>query len=191
MRKIRAERSGEFWVALITAAVVVFVGVEQGIILAIVLSLLLHVRFGYKPRNSVLAAEGGRLHTVPLPDAAETLPGLVVYRFNHNMYYANSELLSEEVLTLAKLGPEPVKWLCCDLVAVDDVDFSAAATLRELVQELRERGTQMVFSSATDAVRGQLDVSGVSGLVGQDAYFPDPAAVLEAYRGKAGVAETA
>jgi sulfate permease, SulP family len=191
MRKILAERPMEFWIAVITAAIVVFIGVEQGIIVAIVLSLLAHTAHGYKPRNSVLKEEGGRFQAVPLVNAGETLPGLVAYRFNHSMYYANSERLSEEVLTLAKLGPEPVKWLCCDLVAVDHVDFSAAATLRELVQELRERGTQMVFASASDAVRGQMDVSGVTDLVGQDAYFLDLMAVLEAYRSKVSPAETA
>jgi MFS superfamily sulfate permease-like transporter len=190
MRRILAERRGEFWVALITALVVIFIGVEQGIILAIVLSLLLHVRHGYKPKNSVLAEENGRLHTVPLANAGETLPGIVMYRFNHNMYYANSEQLSEEVLNLAKLGPEPVKWLCCDMVAVDDVDFSAAATLRELAKELRERGIRLTFASASDEVRGLLDISGVTDLVGQDAYFPDPPAALEAYQSKAGVAKT-
>lgn len=186
MRRILAERPAEFWVALITAAVVVFIGVEQGIILAIVLSLLSHTRHGYKPRNSVVQEQAGHLRTLPLEKAEETLPGLILYRFNHNMYYANSEQLSEELLALAGLGPEHVRWLCCDLVAVDDVDFSAAATLREACQELQERGTQLVFSSASDHVRNQLDVSGITGLVGQDAYFPDLAAVLEAYRTRSG-----
>jgi MFS superfamily sulfate permease-like transporter len=103
------------------------------------------------------------------------------------MYYANAEQLSEEVLNLAKLGPEPVKWLCFDLVAVDDVDFSSSATLRELVKELHKRGTRLVFASASDHVRGQLDVSGVTDLVGQDAYYPDLPAALEAYQAGAGV----
>jgi high affinity sulfate transporter 1 len=189
MRRILAERPAEFWVALITAAVVVFIGVEQGILLAIVLSLLLHTAHGYKPNNSVVAGEGDRLHSLPLAKAQETLPGLVIYRFNHSMYYANAEQLSEEVLNLAKLGPEPVKWLCCDLVAVDDVDFSSAATLRELEKELHERGTRLVFAAASDRVRSQFDVSGVTDLVGQDAYFPDLTAVLEAYKGRTGVTE--
>jgi high affinity sulfate transporter 1 len=187
MRDILAQRPVEFWVALITALVVIFIGVEQGIILAIVLSLLLHTRHGYKPKNSVIEAGHGRFRAVPLQNAGETLPGLVVYRFNHSMYYANSEQLSEEVLNLAKMGPEPVKWLCCDMVAVDDVDFSAAATLRELIRELHERETRMVFASTSDHVRGQLDASGVTALAGEDAYVPDLADALEAYQNGLGV----
>lgn len=191
MRKIFAERPVEFWVALITAIVVVFIGVEQGILLAIVLSLLAHTRHGYKPRNSVVQEKAGHVRTLPLDKAAETLPGLIIYRFNHSMYYANAEQLSEEVLKLSELGQEPVKWLCCDMVAVDDVDFSAAATLRELYQELQERGTQLVISSANDLVRSQLDVSGVSDLVGSKAYYPDLEAVLEAYQSATGFEDAA
>ena len=191
MRRILAERPVEFWVAVITAVVVVFIGVEQGIILAMVLSLLAHVRRGYKPKNSVVVEEDGRLHTVPVTNAQETVPGLVLYRFNHSMYYANAEQLSEQVLNLAKLGPEPVKWFCCDLVAVNDVDFSAAATLREMAKELHEQEIRLVFASASEQVRSQLDVSGVTELVGEDAYYPDLHAVGEAYQSQAGPTEPA
>ena len=189
MRKILAERPVEFWVALITAAVVIFIGVEQGIILAMVLSLLAHTRHGYKPKNSLLVEEDGRLHTIPVTEPREAAPGLVLYRFNHSMYYANAEQLSEQVLNLAKLGPPPVKWLCCDLVAVDDVDFSAAATLNEIVKELQEKGVDLVFASANDHVRSQLDASGITALVGQDAYYADLSAVREAYQNQVASAQ--
>lgn len=191
MRKILAERPVEFWVALITAAVVIFIGVEQGIILAMVLSLLAHTRHGYKPNNSLLVQEDGRLHAIPLTAPREAAPGLVLYRFNHSMYYANAEQLSEQILHLAKLGPPPVKWLCCDLVAVDDVDFSAAATIREVVKELQEKGIRLVFASANDHVRHQLDASEVTALVGQDAYYADLTAVHEAYQNQVASAQPA
>ena len=190
MRRILAERPVEFWVALITAASVVFIGVEQGILLAMVLSLLAHTRHGYKAKNIVLEAKGGHFYAVPLDRAVETLPGLVVYRFNHSMYYANSQQLSKEIRDLARLGPAPVAWLCIDLLAVDDVDFSAAAALREACTELSERHTRLVFSDANDHVRHELDVSGVTDLVGQDAYYLDLRTVLETYRQKASVDET-
>ena len=186
MQRISVERPVEFWVALITAAVVIFVGVEQGILLALVLSLFAHTRHGYKAKNTVLEAKGGQFHAVPLDKAVEALPGLVAYRFNHGMYYANAEQLSEEVRQLAKLGPEPVQWLCIDLVAVDDVDFSAAAALREACKALKEQQIRLVFADASDRVRRELDVSGVTELVGQDAYYHDLRAVLESYQQKVG-----
>jgi SulP family sulfate permease len=115
MRTIYAQRRGEFWVALITAVVVIFIGVEQGIILAIVLSLLLHVRHGYKPKNVVLSQENGHLRVSPITAPVQALPGLVLYRFSHDMYYANSELLSQEMLELLEAGPAPLTWLCIDM----------------------------------------------------------------------------
>src|SRR6185369_17801869 len=67
MRRIYAERKVEFWVAMITALVVIFIGVEQGILLAMVLSILIHTRHGYKPKNSLVSVDkNGHAHTVPL-----------------------------------------------------------------------------------------------------------------------------
>ena len=136
MRTILAQRPAEFWVALVTAATVIFIGVEQGILLAILLSLVVHTRHGYRSRNTVLVEQSGHLRPVPVTHAAEALPGLILYRFNHSMYYANSDLLASQVLDLLKTGPDPVAWLCIDMIAVDDVDFTAAATLRQVYNEL-------------------------------------------------------
>ncbi|KPK13085.1 MAG: transporter [Anaerolineae bacterium SG8_19] len=186
MRSIYAQRPGEFWVALITAVIVIFIGVEQGILLAIILSLLLHVRHGYKPKNIVLTQEDGHLRTAPVTAPAEALPGLVLYRFSHDMYYANAELLAQEMLALLKAGSEPVTWLAIDMAAVDDVDFSAAATLREGCNELKDRGVRLVFAEVSDDVRTELDLSGVTELVGEDGYFERLEDVVEAYQQKTG-----
>src|SRR5262249_21010321 len=95
MRNIYLRRSSEFWVALITALMVVLVGVEQGILLAIVLSLIDHTRRGYRPRNVVLVPAGTGWHAQPVATAAQALPGLVIYRFTHSMYYRNAQQLSD------------------------------------------------------------------------------------------------
>jgi SulP family sulfate permease len=188
MRTIYAQRPVEFWVALITAAVVIFIGVEQGIILAIILSILIHTRHGYKPKNLVLIQEDGELRSKPVTDPAEVVPGLVLYRFGHSMYYANAELLSQELLDLLEAGPEPVSWLCIDMGAVDDVDFSAAAILRESFDELKSRGVRLVLADVSEDVRAELDVSGVTELVGDEGYFPHLDNVVEAYQQQEGVA---
>jgi sulfate permease, SulP family len=182
MRTILAQRPVEFWVALITAATVIFIGVEQGILFAILLSLVAHTRHGYKSQNAVLVEQSGHLRPVPVTNAAEALPGLILYRFNHSMYYANSDLLANEVLDLLKTGPDPVAWLCIDMIAVDDVDFTAAATLRQVYDELNKRGARLVFAEASDHVRTELGLSGIADLVGKDAFFDDSFDVIEAYR---------
>ncbi len=92
MKRIYQQRRSEFWVALITVAVVVFVGVEQGIILAIVLSLMDHTRRGYRPKNALLVpADSGVWNPHPVQSHAEAEAGLAIYRFTHSMYYANAE----------------------------------------------------------------------------------------------------
>ena len=183
MGSIRVQRPAEFWVALVTAAVVVLVGVEQGILLAILLSLISHTRHGYRAKNVVLVQRDGHLRPRPVTIPAQALPGLVLYRFNHSMYYANSDLLSMQLVDLLKTGPEPVTWLAIDMIAVDDVDFSAAAALRQACGTLAERGVRVVFAETSDHVRGELDSSGITALVGQDAYHEDLFAVMEAYGG--------
>jgi high affinity sulfate transporter 1 len=182
MRTILAERRAEFWVAVITAATVVFVGVEQGILLAIALSLIVHTRHGYKARNTVLIEQDGHLRPVPVSTPAAALPGLVLYRFTHSMYYANAEQLSTEVMDLLRIGPPPIAWFCMDMTAVDDVDFSAAATLRELCGEIAGRGVRLVFADVSDQVRGELARSGITVLVGRDAIYPSIVDVVAAYR---------
>jgi sulfate permease, SulP family len=183
MRTILAQRKNEFVVALITALVVISWGVEQAIILAIVLSLLDHVRLGYKPRNNVIVTEpSGQFRAVPLTSAKQVVPGLLIYRFNHNMYYANAERLSEEVGELLKVGPDSVRWFCIDGQAVSDVDFSSGATLRQIHGELKQHGAKLKFANLSDEVQAEFDVYGITDLVDKDAYYDSLPQVLTAYR---------
>ena len=186
MRKIYAARPEEFWVAALTAAVVVFIGVEQGIILAMVLSLLLHTWHGYKPKNSVLVEEDGHVHPMSVAQPAEILPGLVVYQFTHSMYYANVESLSTEVLSLVKTQPGPISAVCIDMSAVDDVDFSAGMVLLETYKELKEQNVQILFSEVNTDVALNLQRYGVTDAVGANAFYEHISDVLAAYRQKDG-----
>jgi SulP family sulfate permease len=188
MRSIFAQRRSEFWVALITAATVVFIGVEQAIFLAMVLSLLDHVRRGYQPKNAVLAPnvvdgeQGWR--SAPVSAPVEATPGLLIYRFNHSLYYANTERFSEEILDLVNGADPPVSWLCLDAAAIDDVDWSGGATIRQVFGQLQERNVRLVFAEVEDDVRAELDDYGVTKLVGKDAFYSSVAAALVAYQQK-------
>ena len=89
LRDIRRESPGEFWLALITAATVVVIGVEQGILLAIGLSLLWHVRHSYQPHTAVLVEQSGRWAPTPAVPGAFSGPGLVIFQFGADLFYAN------------------------------------------------------------------------------------------------------
>jgi SulP family sulfate permease len=183
MRRIHRERPWEFWVALITAATVVLVGVKQGILLAMFLSLVSHTRHGYRPKNAVIvAAQPEGWKTLPVHTQAQMLPGLLVYRFSHGMYYANAALLSEQVAKLVKEATPPLAWFCIDAAAVDDIDFSAAETLRVLYAALKEHGVRLIFSEVADEVYEQLERSGIIELVGQDAFYATGGEMMRAYK---------
>src|SRR3954452_21160327 len=132
MREILRLRKDEFVVALVTALVVIGVGVEQGIVLAILLSLVLHVRRHYAPVDVVLAWDdrGGVKAQVPRPGVMSE-PGLVVYRFGAGIFFANAQRLSDEVLGLAS-GDSPPRWIILDGSSIDDVDYTGGKTLGEL-----------------------------------------------------------
>nr|WP_274597264.1 SulP family inorganic anion transporter [Microvirga tunisiensis] len=166
------ERPSEFCVALITALAVMFIGVEEGILLAMALSLLDHVRRGYRPRNGVLVrASSGGLRMRPVAEPGQIRPGLLVYRFNHSMYYANAEQLSQQTRALVENAEPPLQWFCIDMAAVDDVDFSAAATLRSLHGVLHRKEVRLVLVEVSDDVRAELERYGLVSLFGQSAFY--------------------
>jgi sulfate permease, SulP family len=172
MRRIFTERPVEFWVALLTALVVIFLGVEQGILLAIVLSILIHTRHGYKPKDALLGIDSfGRVHSLPVASRKQVTPGLMIYRFHHSLYYANAEHFAQEVMGLINNSEQPISWFCVDMVAVDDVDFSAAETIRETYKNLLEKNIRLVFAEVDDDVYEELNRSGLIKLIGKDGYF--------------------
>jgi high affinity sulfate transporter 1 len=186
MRKIFSQRRPEFWVALITALMVVFVGVEQGILLAIVLSLIDHTRRGYRPKNAVLVpGESGVWRAQPVATNAQAIPGLLIYRFTHSMYYANSQQLSEEILDLANSAQPPLRWFCLDAAAVDDVDYSAAETLRALFGILKEKGIRLVVAQVMDDVKAESRYH-LSQLFGEEALYETLGDVVKGFRQQTG-----
>ena len=182
MRKIFAQRRSEFWVALITALTVVVVGVEQGILFAIALSLIEHTRHGYRPKNMVLVSDGsgGRLPK-PVTTGAQALPGLIIYRFSHSLYYANCPQFADEVLQLANQAEPPVRWLCLDLSAVDDVDYSAAETLRSVQASLKAKGIRLVIAEVMEDLKAQSRYH-LTDAFGEDAFYDHLKDVVKQYR---------
>ena len=188
MRRVLEQRRSEFWVALITALTVVVVGVKEGILLAIALSLIDHTRHGYRPKNAVLVpdASGGR-QPEPVATAAQAAPGLVIYRFTHSLYYANSQQLSDEVLFLVNAAEPPLRWLCMDASAVDDVDYSAAEALRSVHAKLKARGIRLVVAEVMEDVKAHARYR-LNEVFGEDAFYDRLEDVMEQYRQRFNVA---
>ncbi|WP_244410098.1 SulP family inorganic anion transporter [Gluconacetobacter diazotrophicus] len=158
MWAIRRESPGEFGLAMVTAAAVVGIGVEQGIFLAIALSLFRHVRHSYRPHTMVLRQDPvtGALETEPVAPGRQTEPGLVVYRFGADLFYANCSRFTDDVHLLIDHAPAPVRCLIVDASAITDIDFSAAGALRDLLADLRRRGIVVLFGRVSSYLRADM-----------------------------------
>jgi sulfate permease, SulP family len=190
LRDIRRESSGEFVLAAGTAAVVVTIGVEEGIVLAIVFSLFRHVRHSYRPHTVVLAfdADGQRI-PVPATPGTVTEPGLVIYRFGADLFYANDHRFTDDVRALIAHAPTPVRWFIVDAEAITDLDYSAARSIRELLDDLAQRKVGVIFARVSPYLRSDMDRHGVTAALGEQFVFTTLHEALAAARGGAPVAD--
>ena len=181
MRSILACRRHEFSIALLTAAAVVVLGVEEGIALAVAISIVDHLRHTSHPRSSVLVkSPAGHWQPVQVQPGVRTEEGLVVYRFGSSLYYANASRLIDEVIGLAAQGT-PLRWLVLDAAAIGDVDYTAAVALLRAIEHLRKRHVRFAVSSALAPVRMQLDRYSISAALGPGGYYDTPGEALEAF----------
>jgi MFS superfamily sulfate permease-like transporter len=180
---IRRESPGEFALAVITAVVVVAVGVEQGIILAMVLSLLRIVGHSYRPHTGVLVAEG-QLYWRLLPARAGSMtqPGLAIYRFGAPLFYANAGRFAEEIRNVAGSAPSPVRWLVVDAEAITNLDYTAARVVRQLQRELTQQGVVLAFARVPPYLKADFDRHHLTEVVGTDFIFPRLRDALDAYQ---------
>ena len=172
LRDIRRESPGEFYLAVITAGTVVAFGVEQGILLAIALSLFRHVRHSYRPHTMMLAPDStGKWVTIPVTPGTVTEQGLIVYRFDADLFYANQNLFTDEVRALVAHAPTPVRWFIVDAAAITDIDYSAAQSVRDLIGDLTRQKVSMIFGRVNTYLRSDMDRHGITAALGESRIF--------------------
>ena len=186
MRSIRAVRKREWAVALIATAAVVVLGVEYGIVVAVVASIVDHLRHSYSPLNSVLVkSPAGRWQPVPVLPGARTEDGLVVYRFGTSLYYANASRLLDDITVLVGQGG-PLRWLVLDCAAIGDVDYTASGVLARVIEHVQRRHIRFAVSTVLGPVRQQLDQYGISKALDPAAYYDTPGAAQAAFHAAGG-----
>jgi sulfate permease, SulP family len=182
MQAIFKNHREEFYLAVVTAATVVFVGVKEGIILAIILSLLLHVRHSYHPHSAIIIPDANRIwQPIPVRLGTVSAPGLIIYRFSRDLFYANTTFFSEEVQNLMKSAESPIQWFILEARAITGIDYSASQTLRDVIQELSFQGVTLVLSGLPPQVKLQFDRDGLSGLIGEHNFFYHLEEALDAF----------
>jgi SulP family sulfate permease len=167
LRDIRRESPGEFTLAAITAVAVVGIGVEQGILLAIALSLFRHVRHTYRPHTMMLTpGAAGSWEPIPIAPGKQTEPGLIVYRFGADLFYANYTRFIDDVHALVERAPTPIHWFVVDASAITDLDFSAARAIRDLLADLTAQNVSIVFARVSRYLRADMDRHGITAAAG-------------------------
>jgi len=183
IRRVFDMRRNEFVVVMITTLTVVFVGVEQGVILAVVLSVIDHLRRSYRPNDTVLTlAKDGHFHPVPVREGAPIIHGVVVYHFSASIYFANSERFRDEMIALSELDGATIKVIVVDASGIADIDYSGGQMLLELIDQLKERGVRIVVANPSQDLRRELAVYGVSALLGEHSTFITVSSALQAFR---------
>ncbi|NYH27150.1 SulP family inorganic anion transporter [Paraburkholderia bryophila] len=169
---IRRESPGEFTLAVFTALAVVLIGVEHGILVAVALSLLRHVRHSYRPHTMILApGDGGVWVPVPAVPGMQTAPGLIVYRFGADLFYANDHFFVDDTRRLIDHAPSKVRWFVVDASAITDLDYSAARSVGELCEALKASGIEVIFARVNRYLRADMDRHGITPVIDTSCIF--------------------
>ena len=181
LNRIRSESPGEFWLALTTAIIVLGLGVKQGIFAAIALSLFRHVRHSYLPHTLVLKkdAQTSLFEAEPVQAGAQSEPGLVIYRFCADLFYANCTCFVDEVHLLTQ---SPIKCIVIDASAIMDIDYSAAIAVRKLLTDLSKRQVQVIFGRVSIYLHADLKRHCISDMLGEENIYPQLHTALAAGR---------
>ena len=182
------QRKAEFLLSIAAFLGVALLGVLPGIAIAVALSILNVFRRAWWPYATVLGrVDGveGYHDTRSYPDA-EHLPGLVIYRFDGPLFFANATTFRDEIRRLARAEPEP-SWILIAAEPVTDVDTTAADVLTELDEALNAQGISLVFAELKDPVRRKIERYGLTRTIDPHHFYPTISAAIAAFRGQTGV----
>jgi len=181
------QRKAEFLLSVAAFAGVALLGVLPGIAVAVALSILNVFRRAWWPYDTQLGRVPGLegYHDVQVHPGAELLPGLVIYRFDAPLFFANATTFRDEVRRLAQADPRPA-WILVAAEPLTDVDTTASDMLEELDEALNARGTSLVFAELKDPVRSKIERYGLTRTIDPRHFFPTIESAVAAFRGETG-----
>lgn len=161
-------RPVEAVLAVVTMVGVLVLGILQGILIAVALALGDLVRRAARPHDAVLGKTAGMLgyHDIHRYAGSVTIPGLIIYRFDAPLFFANARHLREEARALVAGSDSPVRWFLLDASSAFDLDITAAEGLEKLRREFEEEGIALVIAEAHAPLRRLLRRSGLAERLG-------------------------
>ena len=173
----------EFWLSMACFAGVAVFGAIEGVGIAVVIAVLEFLWDGWRPHSAVL----GRVervrgyHDIARYPNARQLPGLVLFRWDAPLFFANAELFKDQALDAVATAPTPVEWLVVAAEPVTSVDVTAADALSELNETLRQAGTRLCFAELKDPVKDKLKRFGLFDQIGEQSFFVTIGAAVDDY----------
>ena len=173
----------EFWLSIACLVGVAVLGAIPGIALAVVIAVIEFLWDGWRPHSAVLGrAEGVKgYHDITRYPDARLIPGLVLFRWDAPLFFANAELFQDRILEAAAASPTPVRWIVVAAEPVTSVDITAADVLTELDHALRDAGIELCFAELKDPVKDKLKRFGLFTQLGEEVFFPTVGAAVGAY----------
>ncbi len=175
----------EFALAIITLVVVVFVGIEQGVVAAALLALAQRTRLAARPRDAVLGREPGTDHWIQTDAGVPTeqVPGVVVYLLYAALWYGNATHVVERIREVITAAPQPVRALVIDGDAIPDIDYTGAQALGGLITQLEKEGVEVAVARASPLAHRDLRRAGLLNAIGPDRIFSNVDAAVRALSG--------
>jgi len=164
----------EFSIAIVTLLVVGVIGIEQGVIVAILLAMAERVRLTARPRDAIIGREPGTDHWIPVDigRTTEQIPGVLVYLIYAPLWYGNANYVVARIRKAIDGATLPVHALVLDADGMPDIDYTGAQALGQLATELKGRGVTVGVARTSHLVHHDLKQSGLLASIGANHLFP-------------------
>jgi MFS superfamily sulfate permease-like transporter len=183
LRRIYRIQRWEFWLSVVCFAGVAVFGAIPGIGFAIVIAVIEFLWDGWRPHFAVLGRVDGvrGYHDITRYPQAQRIPGLVLFRWDAPLFFANAELFRDRVLDAVANSPTPVQWVVVTAEPVTSVDVTAADVLSELDDTMRESGILLCFAEMKDPVKDKLKRFGLFSRFGGETFHATIGEAVHAY----------
>ncbi len=182
-------RRSEFVLSMVCFLGVAVAGVIPGVFIAVGLALLSFIQRAWRPYDAVLGRIDGQdgYHDVSRHPEAARLPGLLLFRWDAPLFFANAGIFQDHIEHAIRHSPSPVRWIVVTAEPITDIDTTAADTVKELLDDLRGASIRLCFAEMKGPVKDQLKRYGLFDEIGPDSFFPTIETAVRRYVAETGV----
>ena len=176
-------RRPDFVLSVVAFLAVAGFGVIAGIGIAVAVSILDFVRRAWRPYDAVLGRARGvkGYHDLRRYPDARQVPGLLLFRWDAPLFFANADLFRERIIDMVDLAASPISWVVIAAEPITDIDTTAAEMIKELDDELTARGIELAFAEMKDPVKDRLHAYGLKARIGHELFFPTIGVAVKAF----------